>query len=312
VKRALAVGSTLVGVAVFAYALYVIGIADVQQALVRVGWGFAVVLLISGLRETAKAAAWTQTLTRANPLPVFHALRARLAGEAIGALLPMGFLLGEPTKARYLDDRMPFATAFSALMLEFGFYIASLVVLGGVALFVFAPWRIAVAVTGAGALILPALTPLRRAAEPLRRFIAHDPMRASRVAALQVAYHALGITEAYIVLRLLNPAGAAWTAAAAFEMLNRGVTVAFKMVPMRVGVDEAGAALVATHLAIGAATGVMLALVRKLRVLFWAALGLLAIALRDFRRCVPSHTVAGDRLHERAQNTRTLTARSLP
>jgi hypothetical protein len=134
-------------------------------------------------------------------------------------------------------------------------------------------------------------------------------MRATTVAALQVTYHALGIAEAYIMLRLLSPAGATWTAAAAFELLNRGVTIVFKMVPMRVGVDEAGAALMATHFAIGSTTGVMLALLRKLRVLFWAALGLLAIALRAFRRCAPARTWSGGRLEEIAQNTRSLTAR---
>jgi hypothetical protein len=156
------------------------------------------------------------------------------------------------------------------------------------------------------------VTPLRRATEPLRRFVVQEPMRATTVAALQVTYHALGIAEAYIMLRLLSPAGATWTAAAAFELLNRGVTIAFKMVPMRVGVDEAGAALMATHFAIGPTTGVMLALLRKLRVLFWAALGLLAIALRAFRRCVAARTWGRDRLEEIAQNPRSLTARSLP
>jgi hypothetical protein len=34
----------------------------------------------------------------------------------------------------------------------------------------------------------------------------------------------------------------------------------------------------------------MLALVRKLRVLFWTALGLLVIAARTFRQCAPART----------------------
>lgn len=311
-KRAIAVGSSVCGVAAFAYALSVLGLANVQQALARVGWGFAVILLLSGLRETAKAVAWTQTLTGTDRLSVFHAFRARMAGEALSALLPMGFLVGEPTKARYVDERMPFATAFSALMLEFAFYGVSLAVLAAIAFVVVAPWPMTLGAIAVGAVVLPSLTPVRRATLPLRRFVVQEPMRASTIAALQAAYHALAIAETYIVLRLLNPAGATWTAAAAFELLNRGVTIAFKMVPMRVGVDEAGAALMATHLAIGPATGVMLALVRKLRVLFWTAVGLLAIALRAFRRWAPARTWRGDRLEEIPQNTRILTARSLP
>ena len=311
-KRALAVGSSIAGLAAFAYALHVTGLGTVQQALAHVGRGFALILLVSGVREVAKAAAWTRTLTGTDRLSVFQAFRARLAGEALNALVPMGFLVGEPTKAHYVDDRMPFATAFNGLMLDFAFYSASLAVLAGAALVVFAPWPIVMGAAVAGAFILPAVTPLRRATEPLRRFVVQEPMRATTVAALQVTYHALGIAEAYIMLRLLSPAGATWTAAAAFELLNRGVTIAFKMVPMRVGVDEAGAALMATHFAIGPTTGVMLALLRKLRVLFWAALGLLAIALRAFRRCVPARTWGRGRLEEIAQNPRSLTARSLP
>jgi hypothetical protein len=312
VKRAIAVGSSVCGVAAFAYALSVTGITSVQQALARVGWSFAVILLIYGLRELAKAAAWTQAFTGTDRLPVFHAFRARLAGEALSALLPMGFLVGEPTKAQYVDDRMPFATAFSALMLEYAFYGISLAVLAGIALVVVAPWGVTLGSAVVGAVVLPALKPVRRAAEPLRRFVVQEPMRASTIAALQAAYHALGIAETFIALRFLNPEGATWKAAAAFELLNRGVTIAFKMVPMRVGVDEASAALMATHLAIGSATGVMLALVRKLRVLFWTALGLLAIALRAFRRWAPARTWRGDRLEKIPQNTRILTARSLP
>jgi hypothetical protein len=300
VKRAITVGSSVFGVAAFAYAVHAIGLTNVEQALGRVGWGFALILLVSGVREVAKAAAWTQAFPDAHRLPVLDAFRARLAGEALSALVPMGFLIGEPTKAQHVEDRMPFATAFSALMLEYAFYIASLALLAGVALVLIAPWRVTLGAAAVGA------------AEPLRRFAVQQPLRASTVAALQAAYHALGIAETYITLRFLNPAGAAWTAAVAFELLNRGVTIVFKMVPMRAGVDEASAALMATHLAIGPATGVMLALVRKLRVLFWTALGVLAIAVRAFRRWAPAHSCRGARLEEIARNTGVLTARSLP
>jgi lysylphosphatidylglycerol synthase-like protein len=312
VKRAITVGSSVFGVAAFAYAVHAIGLTNVEQALGRVGWGFALILLVSGVREVAKAAAWTQAFPDAHRLPVLDAFRARLAGEALSALVPMGFLIGEPTKAQHVEDRMPFATAFSALMLEYAFYIASLALLAGVALVLIAPWRVTLGAAAVGAVVIPALKPVRRAAEPLRRFAVQQPLRASTVAALQATYHALGIAETYIALRFLNPAGAAWTAAVAFELLNRGVTIVFKMVPMRAGVDEASAALMATHLAIGPATGVMLALVRKLRVLFWTALGVLAIAVRAFRRWAPARSCRGARLEEIARNRGVLTARSLP
>ena len=287
--RAIAAVSTMLGIAALVYTVSTIGIANVQQTIGRIGWGFAAILLISGLREATRAVAWTQTFTGTERLPIADALRARLAGEALNALVPMGFLIGEPTKAQHVDHRMPFATAFGALMLEFAFYTASLALLLGAALLALVP---GVAVLGVGIVSgrAPALTRIYSLLEPLRRFAIEQPRRAVRIAALEAGYHALGIAEAYVTLCFLTPTGATWTAAVLFETVNRVVTIVFKMIPMRVGIDEAGAAILARHLAIGPAAGVMLALVRKLRVLFWSTLGLLVIAVRAIRLCAPART----------------------
>jgi hypothetical protein len=289
VKRAIAAASTIVGMAALVYTVWAIGIANVQDTIGRIGWGFAAILLISGLREVTRAVAWTQTFTGTARLPIADALRARLAGEALNALVPMGFLIGEPTKAQHVDHRMPFATAFGALMLEFAFYTASLALLLGAALLALVP---GVAVLGVGIVggRIPALTRVHSLLEPLRRFAIEQPRRAATIAALEAGYHALGIAEAYVTLCFLLPSGATWTAALLFETVNRVVTIVFKMIPMRVGIDEAGAAFLAPYLAIGPAAGVMLALVRKLRLLFWSALGLLVIAVRAIRRCAPART----------------------
>jgi hypothetical protein len=292
VKRAIALASTVLGIAAFAYTLSAIGFTSVQQAIARVGWSFAAILLMSSVREVAKAAAWAQAFTGTHRLSLVDAFRARLAGEALSTLVPMGFVVGEPTKAQYVDDRMPFDTAFKGLVLEFAFYTASLALFAVAALILFVPNRAVLVAAIVGAAILPMLRPVRRALSPVRRFVIDWPRRACTISALEAAYHALGLAETYIILRFLNPAGATWTAALAFEVINRGVTTAFKMVPLRVGVDEASAALMATHLAMSPSTGVMLALVRKLRILFWTALGLLAIALRAFRRWAPARKYA--------------------
>jgi hypothetical protein len=300
VKRAFAVGSSVLGAAAFAYTLSAIGITSVQQAVARVGWGFAAILVMSSVREVAKAAAWAQTFTGTHRLSLVDAFRARLAGEALSTLVPMGFVVGEPTKAQYVDDRMPFATAFGGLMLEFGFYGASLGLVAIAAAIVFVPNKAVLLAALIGFAILPLVRPVRGALAPMRRFAIDWPLRACTIFALEAVYHALGFAETYMILRYLNPAGATWSAAVAFEAVNRGVTIAFKMVPARVGIDEASAALMAKHLAISPSTGVMLALVRKLRVLFWTTLGLLAIAVRTFRRCAPARNYGVVQLHKSA------------
>jgi len=54
--------------------------------------------------------------------------------------------------------------------------------------------------------------------------------------------------------------------------------VLFKVVPFRVGVDEAGAAVVAAAIGVPVSDAVALALVRKLRILVWNGAGLTVLA----------------------------------
>ena len=60
--------------------------------------------------------------------------------------------------------------------------------------------------------------------------------------------------------------------------VERLVTVAFKFVPLRLGVDQLGSGSVADMLGIGSATGITIATVRTARNLFWAAVGLVLLA----------------------------------
>ena len=59
--------------------------------------------------------------------------------------------------------------------------------------------------------------------------------------------------------------------------MNRLITVIFKFIPMQVGVNEAGTALVTQVLGLGASTGVTLGIVRKVRMLFWSSAGIVLL-----------------------------------
>jgi hypothetical protein len=92
-------------------------------------------------------------------------------------------------------------------------------------------------------------------------------------------FHVGAVAEVFLILRLL-PATRQATLVDAFvlETAGRLVTVVFKFVPDRLGVDEAGAAIVARALALDPASGIALALVRKLRIVVWNAVGLAVLA----------------------------------
>jgi len=83
------------------------------------------------------------------------------------------------------------------------------------------------------------------------------------------------VIEVFFTLGWIDPGSApTFSQSVVFEALNRVQMLAFKFVPFRVGVDEALTGALAPALDVPAAVGVALAIVRKVRNLFWAGLGL--------------------------------------
>ncbi len=97
-------------------------------------------------------------------------------------------------------------------------------------------------------------------------------------AAWQVAFHLGAILEVWVILLALSGGTATLAEAFVLESAGRLVIVLFKVIPFRMGVDEAGAAVVAVALGLPASYGVALALIRKLRILVWNAVGLVVLA----------------------------------
>ena len=89
------------------------------------------------------------------------------------------------------------------------------------------------------------------------------------------------MAETYLTVAMLLPAGTAPTLLGAFllESINRFINVAFKFVPMRLGVDEAGSGILTQVLYGASALGVTLAVVRKARMLVWTGAGVVFLGL---------------------------------
>jgi len=105
------------------------------------------------------------------------------------------------------------------------------------------------------------------------------PERLLPVLALETAYHVAGVAEVFVTLMWVSHAP---TLLVAFvvETANRATNVIFKFVPMRLGVDELGTGGLTSVLGYSIADGVTLAIVRKVRVLFWTGVGLVLLARR--------------------------------
>jgi hypothetical protein len=92
---------------------------------------------------------------------------------------------------------------------------------------------------------------IRRAEDHVHALYPRDPRRLLRVAVWELSFHVLAVIEIYLVLSLISPAAPTVLDAVVFESVNRFIAVVFKVVPMRIGVDEAGTAIFAELLAFG-------------------------------------------------------------
>src|SRR5215813_5139283 len=95
--------------------------------------------------------------------------------------------------------------------------------------------------------------------------------------ALETCFHLAGVLEVFITLWLISPVAPTLTQAFILESVNRIINVTFKFIPLRAGVDEGGTGQVSKVLGFTKDIGVTLAIVRKGRDIFWAAIGLILI-----------------------------------
>ncbi len=318
-RRAAGAATALGGLVLLVYVVARTGIEQIAQAALGVGWAFILVLALSGFRYLARALAWMRCAGEPR-LPLASAFQAILVGDALGNLTPLGLLVSEPAKAAFVRAVVPWPHALSALAVETFLYTlsAAAIVVVGLLLFPFAVragevWWLTSAVAilllaaaaGAGHLLLSgrigrtgrllggleragllprALGRHRAALErfEVRLFDLYAASRANLVslALLETLFHLAAVAETYLTLALVTGVRPTLVQAVLFESANRFLTAAFKFVPLRLGVDEAGTAIFAGALECRPATGVALALVRKVRVVCWTAVGLLLLARR--------------------------------
>lgn len=310
----MAAASAAAGAILFVYVVGRAGPEEILGGIRRVGWGLALILALQGLRFALRATSWRLCMPQETPLTFGRALSAFVAGDSAGNITPLGLLVSEPTKVFLTRHDLATRDAVGSLAAENLIYSASVMamVAGGLALVLVAvplpaPWWGALAVALGGLALSPlvAVRLLRGTWDPaegprprwrqrlstvrqgVMAFSGRHRGRLWRAFAFDMLFHAVGVIEVFLTLGwLLGDRRPTIVQAIAFEALNRAVTVAFKFVPFRIGVDEALTGAVAPALAVDPAAGVALAVVRKVRNLVWTAIGLAIISahpLRDAR-----------------------------
>ncbi|HSE19817.1 MAG TPA: lysylphosphatidylglycerol synthase domain-containing protein [Pyrinomonadaceae bacterium] len=118
----------ILGLGLLIYVINRVGVQPLFDALLRIGFGFFVVLGLSGLRHVLRTISMRAAVPREHRRISFrHAFAARLGGEAISFLTFTGPLLGEATKVALLRKRVPLTYGVPALVVDNLIYNLSVV-----------------------------------------------------------------------------------------------------------------------------------------------------------------------------------------
>lgn len=313
-------GALTIGVLLFAAALYYINLTLTLDTVRRLGVAIPLALLLSGLWHLVRTWAWAWCFPQPRQVSFLRLARVRLAAEAFSYLTLRG-IAGEPLKVVLLDDRVDAREATAAVALErLAYMIGTTLIVGvgsAVALLllpltpvwfrVFRAFAIVAAVVtlftvvviaGRGTYVHAMFTGWDRrfgtaiAGGRIARFISSverqmlglvrsHPKRLAVLMTATILSYLLMSLEAWVILvasgTAITPVGALTV-----ETFSRVASFASAFIPANLGALEASslAAVAAVGIAGG---GAALALVRRIRGLFWAGVGL-AIYPRGTRR----------------------------
>ncbi|MCB1025021.1 MAG: flippase-like domain-containing protein, partial [Acidobacteria bacterium] len=243
--------------------------------------GFALILVIYFVRLTIRASAWCLSVYDPHRLPLREALSAVILGEALSSLLPLGILISGTAKAVAVRKRLPLVAGLASVATENIFYTITtglFICLGAFsflrrfempeAYVILTNVLIVIIVIGLifGILVVVrqwhwisgicnwlfrmgilrkilegGRTQVRTFEDLIFGFYRKYPRRFFPICILEAAFHILGVVEVWFILSRISDVIPAFSSAFYLETISRLITIFFKLVPFRVGVDEAGA-----------------------------------------------------------------------
>lgn len=305
------------GVGLLGYLVFRTGPGVVWKQLQVVGWGVALIIMLGGLSQFIKTCAWRQAFTcDVRKLSWSRSFVGQLISDGIGQFGVAGKVIGEGMRISLLGRAVPLSNALSAGAIDGGLHTltAVLVTVSGIsATLLLAPisaaWR-AYAVLLVAALvalvILAAISVTRRwhlvgnAIRAIGRFprlrnwvsdkqsiidsaednllTFHDEAPAAFWTTLicNLFWHALAVVEVYVILRFMG-ASIALGGAFVVEGLTKVINLVGAFNPGNFGTYEGGNMLIAKIFGVTSTSGLTLALCRRVRTLFWAAIGVMCM-----------------------------------
>src|SRR5271165_6065434 len=311
--------ATIFGVALLTYLIWRVGPGRLVEDIATLGWGLALVIALGGVAHVVKAWAWRFTLVgEEHKVSFSRLLQLRLASEAVGTVGALGQLFGEGLRISSLSSEIPAASRISSVTLDRGLFIATgaMVSLAGIVAALLA-LSLTHALRSYAALFAVALISLllviglavrkrwlflscsARAVGKFRwatnwlkskealiesvetrlfDFYHHTPRAFWASLSLNLVCHGTAVLEVFLILWLMG-VKIGLLGALIFEALTKLVNVVGTFNPGNIGTYEGGNMLIARMLGLAGDTGLVLGISRRLRAIFWAAVGGLCLII---------------------------------
>ena len=305
--------AAFMGAVLFGYLIWQAGPGRLWENAVKLGWGFIWVLAAAGISHVFKTWAWRLTLDDHKHRVSFpRLLGLRLGAEAAGQLGIVGQTLGDSVRVARLSPDIPKANGLASVTLDRGLYLATgiIVLLAGlvgalpelshsrtlrlyaslfaVALSIFLLLTLLAVrkrwpVISKGAQFFAKLQFLKKWIESEYVLIQsvenalldfhHNSTGAFWGSFfLTLASHCMSVLEVCLVLRLMG-VKFGLSSALAIEAMTKLVNLVGSINPGNFGTFEGGNILIAKMFGLSAPIGLTLALARRMRGLFWTAVG---------------------------------------
>jgi len=311
--------AVLGSVALLGYLVWRAGPAALWQNLIRLGWGFTAVIALSGISHLVRTWAWQLTLgTERHKVSFPNLVGLRLGAEAAGQLGILGQAFGDSVRVSHLSRLIQMTRCLASVTLDRGLYLvtgmlvtivglvaalpllsrshalhfyAGLLIVGSVAflLVTLVAMRKRSPLLSQGARLVGRIPPLKTWIE--QRFHSIESLENAlfdfhhvtpglfwRSFALNLAAHCLAILEVCLVLWLLGT-HIGVVGALVIEALTKLVNAVGSLNPGNIGTYETGNMLIVKIFGVTNAAGLALAMTRRLRALFWTAVGCISLVL---------------------------------
>ena len=313
IRISLRVFAALLGLGLLGYLVFRAGPGVVWKQVQVVGWGFSLIIILGGLSQLIRTCAWRQTITYdIKGLRWSRSIGAQLASDACGQLGFAGKMVGEGIRVSLLSPVVPVDRGISSCAIDGGLHLLTAAVVAALGISITllhfplsGQWRVYALLLAAVLIALVVLAfvavasrwqLMGNAARAIGRLpqlhnwiigkertidsAEHNLLTYSRKAPaafwaslmFSLLWHAVAVLEVYVILRFMG-AGIAFVGAFALEGLTKVINLVGALNPGNVGTYEGGNMLIAKMFGVTATAGLTLALCRRARSIFWAAIG---------------------------------------